>query len=302
MAKYRKIDPRIWNDAKFMALSDNGKLTFLFLLTHPHMTALGAMRATIPGLAAELGWSEEAFREAFQEVLAKGIVEHDPKASFLWLPNFIKFNPPESPNVVKAWSSSLDLLPECVMKMQCLHKAKVFAEGMSKGFGEALPKGFAEDYALSGTGARTGARTGAGILSPKGESGPDPRLQPNQESATSPSKKLSIVVRTSPRALFDAWNEIVAGSGLLLAKEFTKGREQKSRARLKEREVEEWREIFKLCASTPFLQGDNDRKWRVDFDWIIKNGDNGAKVLEGKYSTAGKEQGKGNRYGMFAGV
>ena len=298
MAKYRKIDPRIWNDAKFMALSDNGKLAFLFLLTHPHMTALGAMRATIPGLAAELGWLEESFREAFQEALSKGIVKHDPKASFLWLPNFIRYNPPESPNVVKAWVSALDLLPECEMRILCLRRVKELTDGMSEGFVKALPQDFDVDYDLSGTG--TG--TGTGILSSNEDSGPAPPNSFDQESEPEPPKVLRNDERISPRALFEVWNEIVAGSGLPLAKEFTKGREQKCRARLKERKVEEWREVFKLCASTPFLRGDNDRKWKTDFDWIIKNGDNGTKVLEGKYNGVGGEQGKGSRYSMFAGV
>lgn len=46
MSYFRKIDVRIWNDAKFRALSHHGKLTFIMLLTHPNMTALGAMRTT----------------------------------------------------------------------------------------------------------------------------------------------------------------------------------------------------------------------------------------------------------------
>ena len=63
--KYRKISPCIWNDAKVRELSDKGKLALLFLLTHPHMTPLGAIRANAPGLACELGWSEKVFRKAF---------------------------------------------------------------------------------------------------------------------------------------------------------------------------------------------------------------------------------------------
>lgn len=47
--KYRKISPCIWNDAKVRELSDKGKLALLFLLTHPHMTPLGAIRANAPG-------------------------------------------------------------------------------------------------------------------------------------------------------------------------------------------------------------------------------------------------------------
>jgi len=54
MGRYRKIDPRIHNDAKFKALSERGKLLFFTILTHPHMTALGAMRATEAGLCQEM--------------------------------------------------------------------------------------------------------------------------------------------------------------------------------------------------------------------------------------------------------
>jgi len=71
MAHYRKVDVRIWNDAKFNSLSHLGKLAFLLLITHPNMTMLGAMRATPEGLSAELKSTPEAFREAFGEVLSK---------------------------------------------------------------------------------------------------------------------------------------------------------------------------------------------------------------------------------------
>lgn len=146
MARYRKVDPRIWNDAKFRGLSDNAKLVFFMLLTHPSMTALGAMRATEAGLAAEIGWSAEAFGEAFREVIAKGMAEHDPKACFVGLPNFIRYNEPESPNVVKAWIGSLDLLPECEQRSLTVARAVAFAEAKGKAFAEALPQAFTEAW------------------------------------------------------------------------------------------------------------------------------------------------------------
>ena len=144
MARYRKVDPRIWNDAKFRALDDQGKLAFFFLLTHPHMTAIGAMRASVPGLAAEIGWSTEAFAEAFRDVLSKGMAEHDEEASLMWLPNFLRYNPPESPNVIKAWVGSLDLLPECGLLSRVVAGSVAFAQGLNKGFAEALPEAFAK--------------------------------------------------------------------------------------------------------------------------------------------------------------
>ncbi len=141
MARYRKIDPRIWNDEKFRELSDDGQLVFLFILTHPHMTSLGAMRATVAGLAAEKGWPVERFEKAFAEALRQGMLEGCAEASFVGVPRFLKYNPPESPNVVKAWVSQWDMIPECELKGELQQRVKAFVEGLSKGFREALAKG-----------------------------------------------------------------------------------------------------------------------------------------------------------------
>lgn len=142
MARYRKIDTRIWNDEKFRALGDDGKFVFFVLLTHPHMTSIGAMRATLPGLASEIGWDVERLSEAFAKASSKGMAKHDAEASIIWLPKFIKYNEPESPNVLKAWAGAIDLLPECDLTREAIQSVKDFAEGLSKGFQEALPEAF----------------------------------------------------------------------------------------------------------------------------------------------------------------
>jgi hypothetical protein len=142
VSRYRKVDPRIWNDKKFRSLTDQGKLVFLLLLTHPGMTALGAMRGTPEGLAAEIHWKPEVFVEAFQKVLFQGMAKHDPEASLIVLPNFLRYNRPESPNVVKAWVGAVDLLPECDLKTEVITSARDIAEGMSDGFKQAFVGAF----------------------------------------------------------------------------------------------------------------------------------------------------------------
>lgn len=160
MAIYRKIDTRIWNDAKFNALSPNGKLAFLFILTNPGMTAIGAMRATIEGLSAELRVPAEAFREvfgeAFEEALPEGrgnghekasgnLAIFDPKACCLYVPNFVKYQAAESPNVIKAWAKTLEYIPECRLKTIAVDGVKAYVEGLGKGFRIAFRKAFEED-------------------------------------------------------------------------------------------------------------------------------------------------------------
>ena len=143
---FRKIYVCIWNDKKFCELTDRGKLVFLFILTHPGMTSLGAMRATMGGLASELGWTEKAFGEAFGEALAKGMVKHDDKAHFVSAPHFLNYNRPESPNVVKSWVKCLPFIPECQLKVQLLQDVKAFAEGLPEAFAEGFAIAFREAF------------------------------------------------------------------------------------------------------------------------------------------------------------
>jgi len=112
------------------------------------MTALGAMRHTVPGMASELGWELEAFREAFGEVIGEGsrkaMVKVDFKASMVWVPNFIRYNWPESPNVVKSWVGAIDLIPECGLKVEMLQALKALVKGFDEAFKKGIPLGFLE--------------------------------------------------------------------------------------------------------------------------------------------------------------
>jgi hypothetical protein len=67
--------------------------------------------------------------------------KHDPKACFVGLPNFIKYNRPESPNVVTGWIKAWDLIPECTLKDELYHELKDFTKGLGKAFQEAFAKG-----------------------------------------------------------------------------------------------------------------------------------------------------------------
>lgn len=142
MARYRKVDTRIWNDEKFREFSDDGKLAFLFVLTHPNLTSLGAMRATIAGLASEIGWKERKFRASIAAAQKRGMAEFDEAASLAWLPNFLRYNAPESPNVVRSWEGALDLLPECDLKRRLVVRVLEYVESLGEGFREALPEAF----------------------------------------------------------------------------------------------------------------------------------------------------------------
>jgi hypothetical protein len=133
-ARYRKIDVRLWGDEKFRLLNRDAKLIFLFLLSCPGQTMVGAMRATMPGLACELQMGEREFRAAFGQLSTRGMVKFNEEAGLLWLPNWLRYNRPESPSVVKSWPTALQLLPQCRLKSEIVKKLQVFIGGLPSGW------------------------------------------------------------------------------------------------------------------------------------------------------------------------
>lgn len=143
MARYRKIDTRIWNDERFRRFTDSGKLAFLFLLTHPSMTCLGAMRGTLSGLASELGWSPDAMQDAMVDAMSDGLVEVDEMASCMALKNWLRYNEPEGPNSIKkAWIEAVDMIPECAVKRRVIERSSRYLDGISDAMRKAVGRPF----------------------------------------------------------------------------------------------------------------------------------------------------------------
>ena len=139
MARYRKIDVRIWNDRKFRELDDKAKLAFFLVLTHPDTNQLGMLRSRSVALAMELGWHPDVMSDAMLTLCRMGMLMVDDKAGFIFIPNFLKYNPPNGPNAVKGWSGLLDQMPECALLNHAISCLKPFICGLSEGLQNAIP-------------------------------------------------------------------------------------------------------------------------------------------------------------------
>lgn len=146
MARFRKIDPRIWNDAKFAALSSEAKLLFLYLLTSPAMTILGALPIRASAVAEELGLDPKRYAIRYEELSQQGMVEYDDRGLF-WIRNYLKYNGPDNPKVVISWSSSLDLLPECPLLENVLEAARNHCLARGESFAKAFEDSIENRYA-----------------------------------------------------------------------------------------------------------------------------------------------------------
>ena len=145
MARYRKIDVRIWSDGKFRDLTPIppcGQGLWLYLLTSPYTTNIpGLYRASEGALADDLHWPLKAFRKAFLEAFQQDMVKADWTAPLVWVKNALRYNQPESPNVVKSWRSTWDEIPEVYLKVQAYQSLKAFTEGLGEAFGKAFAEG-----------------------------------------------------------------------------------------------------------------------------------------------------------------
>lgn len=152
----------MWGDSKFRALSalpPCGQGLWLYLLTNVNTSPIpGLFRAGRAAIAEELGWSLEDFDKAFQEVFNQGMVKADFISRVVWIPNAIKHNRPESPNVVISWGKEIDLIPECTLKDEAISalynhmqlidsesdkpEKRSYSTAFEKAFGKALLKPF----------------------------------------------------------------------------------------------------------------------------------------------------------------
>lgn len=137
----------MWGDDRFQDLSKpqpNAQSLWQYLLTGPHKTVLPcAFIGGEAGLAEAIGWTLSGFRKAFKEVLDKGMVRVDWSKRLIFIPNALKHNHPENPNVVKAWRKAFNELPDCPLKVEIFAHIKAF---LLKEFSEVFQKAFGEEY------------------------------------------------------------------------------------------------------------------------------------------------------------
>ena len=238
MARWRKVDLRVWADARFRSLSipaPNARDIFLGLMIGPCTTAIpGVVIGTQEQIAASLGWGGEGFREAFQEaffeVLQKMPVKADLNEGLVWLVNATKYNQPQSSNVVISWREVWDVVPECPLKSEMWHALKAFTEGMGEGYVKAFLKGLKEPRVDLSTGffesfrdpgAGAGARARAREEETLSASGEAADLDSNSEPAPSKPKKTK-ATKPAPEPLpfkvEEALAEIAKGGGFVASK------------------------------------------------------------------------------------
>ena len=102
MRDYGQIQCSIWTHPDFVSLSDQGKVLMCYLLTGQHSNGLGCYRMPIGYITADLGWTEKKASETVSELFRNGFIRVCKATDFVWIPKYIRWNPPANANVAKA--------------------------------------------------------------------------------------------------------------------------------------------------------------------------------------------------------
>lgn len=70
--------------------------------------------------------------------------------------------------------------------------------------------------------------------------------------------------------------------GLPVVAKLTEDRKRKIRSGLKRNSLDEWRAAFQALRRSQFCQGDNQRGWRADFDFLLQP-KSFTRLIEGYY-------------------
>lgn len=165
MARYRKVDPRIWSDEKFVEFDPFEKLMWFALLTHPLMTPMGAGVMHIGVLDDIVGNSGDwCFRcqsntctshraETYLDTFAdRSLIFRD--KGLVIIKNYLIYNMPDNPNHLMSWIASCEELPRSDrftdlyehLKSQ-LHSDPLWLfDGLLKPLADQCPRGLASMF------------------------------------------------------------------------------------------------------------------------------------------------------------
>lgn len=117
MRDYGKVYTKFWESEDIRALSDDGRMLALYLMTCTHGTIAGVFRLPDGYVCEDMQWPVERVSEAFSELFAKGFANRCDTTKWVWVRKHLEWNPPENPNQRKAAVKiALSVAPACAWK------------------------------------------------------------------------------------------------------------------------------------------------------------------------------------------
>lgn len=252
--RYQKIHSQIWHDEKFMQLSPESQRLFLYLLSSPHSNSIGLYVINKMYICADLKMTLPQLKKPFDELIQAGLIMYDDSVNLILIVNHLKHNKIENEKQALGAKKIIETLP----------KSKLYQEviiQLPKHYHKPLVKALEELYAIP----------------------EEKEKEETEEKAEAKEEKITV------DDIVNGWNNICGENDFPKVKALTPDRRKKVNSRLKvHTDIEFWDKVFNDIVDTPFLRGQNDRNWKVTFDWLFTNDENSTKIYEGNYGRGRK--------------
>jgi hypothetical protein len=140
MRQTATINTKIWSNARFRVISDEVKLLYFYVLTHPNLSDLGTLPGEVMRDTTDLGWPTKTFYTVINYSMQ--LIRYDKVGDFLWLPDYFLHNPVTSVKSMEDWESTQMNLPRCPLKHRVMLEASLVVKQFSNDLQDALPDSF----------------------------------------------------------------------------------------------------------------------------------------------------------------
>jgi len=161
-SRYSKVFVKIWHSKDFRAISEDGKMLFMYLLSSPHRNMGGFYYLPLPYLCYDVGLDEKRITKALQELADRDMALYDFDAQVVLIKKWFCYNPIENENQAKGLNKQLAEIPKSKLFkpfVDCVKEYCKYIESILKGFDipfENPSKTLSKPYTKPGTGTGTG--------------------------------------------------------------------------------------------------------------------------------------------------
>jgi hypothetical protein len=139
MREYGQVQVAFWTHPDIQGLSDQAKVLALYLLTCSHSNSLGCYRLPEGYILEDLRWDSKTVSKRFHELENNAFCFRDEKTSWILMPNFLRWNTPQNPNVSKGIERIFDSVPTSFKQYRnLLESLKKFGTRLSEPFRNRL--------------------------------------------------------------------------------------------------------------------------------------------------------------------
>jgi hypothetical protein len=117
---YGKVRAQFWDDDALRELSIEANYLALYLITSRHTNAIGCFRLPIAYILNDTRLDKKSLERALAELHQAGYAVPCERTPWIFIPNFLRHNPPENPNVWRKCARELSELPGAITAGQII--------------------------------------------------------------------------------------------------------------------------------------------------------------------------------------